>query len=68
MPFGLTNVPVTYIRLVNNILRSFLDIFYIVYLDDIIVYSKTREEYVEYVRKVLEALNKVGLRIKPSKT
>ena len=40
MPFGLTNVPATFQRLINNVLRLYLDVYYIYYLDDILVYSK----------------------------
>jgi len=41
MPFGLTNTPVLYIRIINEILREYLDRIYITYLDDILIYSKT---------------------------
>ena len=67
MPFGLTNAPATFQTLVNNILREYLDIFVIVYLDDILIYSKTREEHVQHVKKVLRALQKRNLPIKPDK-
>ena len=42
--------------------------FCIVYLDDIVVYSKTKEEYIEHINKVLEAIEKAHLKIKRSKT
>ncbi len=67
MLFGLTNTLVTYIRLVNNILREYLDRSVVAYLDDILIYSKTREEYKEHVKKVIEVLDKAGLRLKPEK-
>ena len=51
----------------NNVLRPYLDEFYIVYLDDIIVYSRSRTKYIEYIKKVLEALKKYNLRLKLSK-
>lgn len=57
MPFGLTNAPATFQSMMNNILRPYLDKFAIVYLDDIVIYSKTKEEYLEHVEKVLKALS-----------
>jgi hypothetical protein len=46
MPFGLTNALATFQAYINNVLRKYLDVFVVVYLDDILVYSKTYEEYV----------------------
>ena len=43
--FGITNTLVSYIRIINGVLKPFLDLFYIYYLDDIIIYLKTIEEY-----------------------
>jgi len=42
----------------NDVLRSFLDEFVIVYLDDILIFNKSREKYVKHVRKVLDVLKK----------
>jgi len=56
MLFGLINVPATFQSLVNNTLQDYLDIFCIIYLDDILIYSGTLEEYKEHVKKVLKAL------------
>lgn len=67
MPFGLTNAPVTFQSMMNNILWPYLDKFAIVYLDDIVIYSKTKEEHLEHVKKVLKALSDHRLYAKPSK-
>ena len=53
LPLGLTNAPATFQRLVNSILRPYLDKFVSVYLDDIIIYSKSLEEHLEHLRLVL---------------
>lgn len=68
MPFGLTNAPGTFQAFINNVLREFLDVFVVVYLDDILVYSKTIDEHVQHVRQVLTAMRKAHLRVKPSKS
>jgi hypothetical protein len=57
MPFGLTNAPATFQELINNVLRAHLDIFVVAYLDDILVYSKNKKDYVEHVRTVLRCLD-----------
>jgi len=56
MPFGLTNAPATFQAYINNVLRKYLDMFVVVYLDDILVYSKTYKEHVQHVRLILTAL------------
>ena len=68
IPFGLTNTPATFQVYINNILRKYLDHFVIVYLDDILVYLKTRDEHVQHVKKVLQTIKEADLRIKLSKT
>ena len=67
MPFGLTGAPATFQRFINDALREYLDQFCTAYLDDILIYSKTREEHVEHLRKVILQLRKVGLFAKISK-
>ncbi|GJR47941.1 putative reverse transcriptase domain-containing protein [Tanacetum coccineum] len=67
MPFGLTNTPVVFIDLMNRVCRPYLDKFVIVFIDDILIYSKTQEEHVEHLRLVLELLKKEKLYAKFSK-
>ncbi|GKC91338.1 putative reverse transcriptase domain-containing protein [Tanacetum coccineum] len=67
MPFGLTNASAVFIYLMNRVCRPYLDKFVIVFIDDILIYSKTQEEYVEHLRLVLELLKKEKLYVKFSK-
>ncbi len=67
MSFELTNVLATYQKIINNILRQYLNQFVIVYLNDIIIYSKTLKEYINYIFKVLKCLNIKNLHLKLKK-
>ncbi|GJY35821.1 putative reverse transcriptase domain-containing protein [Tanacetum coccineum] len=67
MPFGLTNALAVFMDLMNRVCRPYLDKFVIVFIDDILIYSKTREEHVEHLRLVLELLRKEKLYAKFSK-
>ncbi|KAH8145247.1 uncharacterized protein LAJ45_10684 [Morchella importuna] len=58
MPFGLTNAPASFQVMVNTIFKDLLDQGVVVYLDDILMYSKTREEHTTLVREVLERLRR----------
>jgi hypothetical protein len=67
MPFGMTGAPATFQRYINEALREYLDIFCTAYLDDILIYSRTRSEHKEHLRMVLRALRSAGLYAKSSK-
>jgi len=49
MPFGLTNVPAVFQALMNDVLRDMLDVFVVLYLDNILVFSRSTEEHVQHV-------------------
>jgi hypothetical protein len=61
MPFGLTGAPATFQRYINDALRDYLDTFCTAYLDDILIYSRTRAEHLNHVRCVLQRLREAGL-------
>ena len=67
MLFGLTNAPATFQRLMENCLGDLHLNWCIIYLDDIIIYSKTPEEHVERLEAVFKKLSSAGLKLKPSK-
>jgi hypothetical protein len=68
IPFRLTNAPATFQALINNILYEYLDDFVVVYLDDILIFTKeTKEEHTDKVRLILKRIRKYDLLLKPEK-
>ncbi|KAL4038613.1 hypothetical protein IC575_002235 [Cucumis melo] len=67
MSFGLTNAPAVFMDLMNRVFREFLDTFVIVFIDDILIYSKTEAEHEEHLRLVLQTLRDNKLYAKFSK-
>jgi hypothetical protein len=67
VPFGLTNAPATFMCLMNNVLNKFLDKFVLVFIDDILIYSKNRKEHEEHLRLVLQVLREHQLYAKFNK-
>ncbi|GJX59932.1 putative reverse transcriptase domain-containing protein [Tanacetum coccineum] len=67
MPFGLTNAPAVFMDLMNRVCKLYLDKFVIVFIDDILIYSKTKEDHEVHLRLVLELLRKEKLYAKFSK-
>jgi hypothetical protein len=67
MPFGLTNAPAVFQHLMNDIFREYMDEFVVVYLDDILIFSKDQETHDKHVRLVLATLREHGLYAKMEK-
>ncbi|KAJ9557826.1 hypothetical protein OSB04_012440 [Centaurea solstitialis] len=67
MSFGVTNAPAAFMDLMNRVCKPYLDEFIVVFIDDILIYSKTAEEHDEHLRKVLEMLKREQLYAKFSK-
>ncbi|GKF76721.1 putative reverse transcriptase domain-containing protein, partial [Tanacetum coccineum] len=67
MLFGLTNAPAVFMDLMNRVCKPYLDKFMIVFINDILIYSKSDEEYAEHLKLILKLLKKEELYAKFSK-
>ena len=56
MPFGLSNAPLAFQRFMNDIFSDVLDVFVVIYLDDILIYSDNMDDHKKHVKKVLKRL------------
>ena len=67
MSFGLTNAPAYFMYLMNKVFMEFIDKFVVVFIDDILIFSKTEEEHAEHIRLFLQKLREHKLYAKRSK-
>lgn len=56
MPFGVTNAPGVFMEYMNRIFQAYLDRFVVVFIDDILIYSKSEKEHAEHLRIILQVL------------
>jgi len=67
MHFGLTNAPATFMDLINRVFQPYIDQFVVVFIDDILVYSKSKEEHENHLKIVLQILREKQLYVKVKK-
>lgn len=67
MPFGLKNAPATFQRLINSILRQYINKICVVYLDDILIFSSSLNEHVTNINKIFDVLRRANLKIQVDK-
>ena len=68
MPFGLKTAPATFQRLMNYVLKDYINKICLVYIDDIIIFSTSLEEHIDSLNKVLKRLQEVSLMIQLDKS
>ena len=67
MPFGLAKAPATFQNMKNEIFKDMIDLGVVIYLNDILIYSETKQDHVALVKRVLERLQEYQLAIAPDK-
>ena len=67
MPFGITNMPAAFMALINKTFQPYLDQFVIIFIDDVLIYSSSQEEYEKHLRVALQVLQEKKLYVKFSK-
>jgi len=67
MPFGLTNAPSTFQDMMNHIFSNMIDLGLLIYMDDFLIYAKTKEEHDQRVKEVLKRLQENRLEVSPDK-
>lgn len=68
LPFGLSNSPSVFQKMMNSVLSGYVDKFVQLYLDDVLLYSKTAEEHIKHIKLVLERFRQHKLYVNPSKS
>ena len=67
MSFGLTNAPAIFMCLMNNVMHKYLDKFVVIFIDEILIYSKSEEEHKEHLKIVLQELGEHQIFVKSSR-